>query len=168
MTPSRDLRGVVQVVVDPRFAEAYEKHASDLVSYATALVGSGQAEDLVAEAALRTLRTVDWDRVADSRAYLFRCVLNEARRLHRRRPVPVHELLRAFHRSDTSVRSGVDELGVFRHLSIQERAVVYLAYWEDAPVQEIARTLGIGDGTVRRYLARARAKLRKELAGERT
>lgn len=154
-------------MVDTRFAEAYEKHASDLISYATALVGSGQAEDLVADAALRVLRTVDWDKVADSRAYLFRCVLNEARRHHRRRPVGPHDLWRALRPSSESVRPEVDELGVFRHLSVQERSVVYLAYWEDAGISEIASTLGIGDGTVRRYLARARAKLRKELAHER-
>ena len=38
------------VGIDPGAVEAYEKHASDLVVYATALVGPSDAEDVVAEA----------------------------------------------------------------------------------------------------------------------
>ena len=63
-------------------------------------------------------------------------------------------------------RSAIDELGVFQTLSRRERAVIYLAYWEDMAVGDIADTLGIGDGAVRRYLARARKKLREEFQDE--
>ena len=49
-------------------------------------------------------------------------------------------------------------------LSEQQRAVVYLAYWEDWTAADIAAHLGVSDGTVRRQLARARAKLREELS----
>jgi RNA polymerase sigma-70 factor (ECF subfamily) len=49
-------------------------------------------------------------------------------------------------------------------LSSQQRTFVYLAYWEDWTATEIADRVGVSDGTVRRQLARARTKLREELA----
>jgi RNA polymerase sigma factor (sigma-70 family) len=48
-------------------------------------------------------------------------------------------------------------------LSPQQRACVYLTYWEDLTPPMIAERLGIGEGTVKQYLARARAKLREVL-----
>jgi DNA-directed RNA polymerase specialized sigma24 family protein len=41
--------------------------------------------------------------------------------------------------------------------------VCYLTYWEDHAPHDVAQRLGIGEGTVKRYLARARAKLREVL-----
>ncbi len=49
-------------------------------------------------------------------------------------------------------------------LSVQQRAAIHLAYWEDLPAAEIAQILGVGEGTVRRHLARGRAKLRKVIS----
>ena len=49
-------------------------------------------------------------------------------------------------------------------LSLQQRTVTYLAYWQDLPVSEIADTLAISEGAVRRHLARARSKLRRSLS----
>jgi RNA polymerase sigma-70 factor (ECF subfamily) len=48
-------------------------------------------------------------------------------------------------------------------LSPQQRACVYLTYWEDLTPPMVAERLGIGEGTVKRYLARARANLREVL-----
>jgi RNA polymerase sigma factor (sigma-70 family) len=48
-------------------------------------------------------------------------------------------------------------------LSPQQRACIYLTYWADLTPLLIAEQLGIGEGTVKRYLARARAKLREVL-----
>ncbi len=48
-------------------------------------------------------------------------------------------------------------------LSPQQRACVYLTYWEDLALNDVAERLGIGEGTVKRYLARARARLREVL-----
>ena len=42
-------------------------------------------------------------------------------------------------------------------LSVQQRAVTYLTYWQDYSVAQVAEALGVGDGTVRRqWLGRAR------------
>jgi RNA polymerase sigma factor (sigma-70 family) len=151
------------VGVDPGAVEAYEKHASDLVTYATALVGPSEAEDVVAEAMLAVFTRARWSDVREPRGYLFRCVLNQARSTERRRAVGRRK------ESTIPVRAAVDgeepaDLGLLSMLSIRERSVIYLTYWVDLTPAAAADLLGLSEGAVKRYLARARAKLREELS----
>ena len=155
--------GVVGVTVE----EAYRKWGDELVGFATALVGPAVAPDLVSEAFAAVLVRGEafWSTVGAPRAYLFRSITNAARMaarsgLRRRarelrwsaHPV-AGELL-----SDPAVRRALDRL------SVQQRAVIYLAYWHDLAPDAIAGLLDISDGAVRRQLARARERLRKVLA----
>jgi RNA polymerase sigma factor (sigma-70 family) len=48
-------------------------------------------------------------------------------------------------------------------LSVRQRAVVVLTYWADLDPRAVAERLGISEGSVRRHLARARARLREVL-----
>jgi RNA polymerase sigma factor (sigma-70 family) len=48
-------------------------------------------------------------------------------------------------------------------LSMRQRAVVFLTYWSDLQPGRIGEMLEIGEGSVRRHLARGRAKLRELL-----
>jgi RNA polymerase sigma factor (sigma-70 family) len=48
-------------------------------------------------------------------------------------------------------------------LSSQQRACVFLTYWEDLSVAQVAERLGIGEGTVKRYLSRAKLRLKEVL-----
>jgi RNA polymerase sigma factor (sigma-70 family) len=148
--------------------ELYRKHADDLVSLATTLVGPSAAPDVVAAAVARTLASQQWDRVDDRYAYWVRAVVNEARSAHR-------STMRRLSREETVARWGerfVDEvpgpqpevLRAVANLSLQQRTATYLAYWRDLPVSEIADVLGISEGAVRRHLARARSKLRRSLS----
>ena len=145
--------------------EAFEKWADDLTSYAAALVGPDDAADIVHQAFVDTMASGRWPEVRDPRAYLFRATLNAARSQHRShgrrrarewrattQSLVHHELL-----ADPAVVDAVNEL------SLQQRAVIFLAYWDDLTPAAIADVLGVSDGTVRRQLARARAKLRKVL-----
>lgn len=50
-----------------------------------------------------------------------------------------------------------------RTLSERQRSVFVLKHYEDQSLEEIARLLGLDVGTVKAHLARALAKLRKEL-----
>ncbi len=140
-------------------------HAKSLIGYASSLVGPSLAEDLVADAMVTVFDRVDLSTVSNPRAYLFTCVLNQARSnarrfsAERRREVVVSNAARSTVPSPTAT----DELGVLAVLSTRERAVIYLTYWEDLGVDDVAACLGLGSGTVRRYLARARAKIRKEI-----
>lgn len=151
--------------VDPEAIEAYEKHAADLLRYATSLVGPAHAEDVVSDAMLRVFRSAKWKEVRDARGYLFRCILNEARRFDRStRSRQRREAFAgaAWARAACLPTAG-DELGALAQLSVRERSTVYLAYWEDLTPAMIADRLDISEGAVRRYLARARAKLREVL-----
>jgi DNA-directed RNA polymerase specialized sigma24 family protein len=150
------------VGIDPAAVEAYEKHASDLVVYATALVGPSDAEDVVAEAMLGVFTKARWDRVREPRGYLFRCVLNQARMTERRRATGRRK------EATLSVALVADgpattDLGLLAPLSVQERAVIYLTYWVDLTPAAVGDLLDLSEGAVKRYLARARAKLRKGL-----
>jgi len=48
-------------------------------------------------------------------------------------------------------------------LSPQQRAVVFLTYWDDLDAATVANLLGVSEGTVRKQLGRARNKLREVL-----
>jgi RNA polymerase sigma-70 factor (ECF subfamily) len=153
------------VGIDEGAVEAYEKHASDLVAYATALVGPADAEDVVADAMLGVFTTVRWASVREPRGYLFRCVLNRARQTERRRSLGrVKEAAVPVRLVDEGDDGGPDDLGLLARLSVRERAVIYLTYWVDLTPAGVAEVLGLSEGAVKRYLARARAKLREELS----
>jgi RNA polymerase sigma factor (sigma-70 family) len=62
---------------------------------------------------------------------------------------------------DASVRPEV--LAQVARLSLRQRAVVTLTYWDDLDQRAVAERLGISAGSVRRHLARAHAKLRRLL-----
>ncbi len=153
-------------MIDPRIVESYEKHAADLMAYSTVVAGPQDAEDVVAEAMFRVFKSANWDKVIEPRGYLFRCVFNEAMRRGRRSSLGRAKEQLTQPNQTRPGPSGLDELGVFVVLSTRERAVIYLTYWEDASVDQVAHTLKISNGAVRRYLARAREKLREELKNE--
>jgi len=48
------------------------------------------------------------------------------------------------------------------------RQVIELAFFENLPYEEIARKLGMAEGTVKTQVSRARIRLRKQLAGMQT
>ena len=56
-------------------------------------------------------------------------------------------------------------LAAVNKLSVQQRASVVLTYWEDLAPAEVATRLHVSEGSVKRHLARARARL-KELLDE--
>lgn len=146
-------------------AEAYEKYSDELVRFATGLVGPTDGPDLVASAMVNILSTKNWESVENPRAYLYRTVLNEAKRNHRktvrRRAGEIRAAVQLGATSLPEVRPEV--LDAVARLSFRQRAVVFLAYWEDLRPAQIARRLEIGESTVHRHLSRAEARLRRLL-----
>ena len=148
--------------------ELYRRHADELTRYATALVGPAHAPDVVTDAVLAAFRAPGWAKVADRRAYLFRAVLNTARSLHRsedRRRRRERQVA-----ARTSGTAAAPEVSLDAHraldaLSPQQRAIVYLTYWEDFSSERVAELLGVSKGAVHKQLARARHTLRKVLDG---
>lgn len=152
--------------------EAYAKWGAELVGYATALSGPTDAADVVADtfAELLGRDTASWDRTGDHKAFLFRCILNRARMNGRsagRRTAREHNA--AFAVQDRLPASGELRMSdprvieTVRSLSPLQRAVIYLTYWEDLDPERVAQVLDTSVGTVKKHLARARARLRKAL-----
>lgn len=144
--------------------DVYREHAAELTRFATSLVGPFDAQDVVTDACLRAFSSGGWRSVTNQRAYLFRTVANTAR--SRRRSDLARQMrerrVASGDRYDQAM-SDLDVLAAVARLSIRQRAVVYLTYWEGMTPSEVAGTLGVSDGSVRRHLARARAHLREEL-----
>jgi RNA polymerase sigma factor (sigma-70 family) len=144
--------------------EAYRKYADELTRFATGLVGPHDASDIVSSALLRCLSSGSWESVRDERSYLYKAVLNRARQVRRsslRRAAREARSAPSATTVDADPRPEV--LEAVGRLSLRQRAVVVLTYWADLSPSEIAGRLDIGEGSVRRHLARARARLRREL-----
>lgn len=141
--------------------EIYRKYVDDLLRFAMGLVGRIDAPDVVSSAVLRAMSAPSWPSVKEHRAYLYRAVLNQARNEHRDRQRRWDKQLRGQSATNSYLPEYRPEvLGAVKRLSVRQRAVVVLAYWEDLPIEDIAGRLQISEGSVRRHLARARAKLK--------
>lgn len=147
--------------------DSYRKWSDDLSRYATALVGPGDAGDLVAEAfsTLLARGEVHWATIREPRAYLYRMVLNGAHMAHRGRQRRQRRELRW---SDGPLHGELITQPEVRmaltRLTPQQRAVTFLTYWEDMTPAQVGHTLHVSEGTVKRQLARARTTLRQALS----
>jgi RNA polymerase sigma factor (sigma-70 family) len=142
----------------------WRAHAAELLRFATVLVGPADAGDVVVEAMLRCERFVLAGDVRVPRAYLFRAVANHARDHHRGRARRWSRDLAAIGPAHTDgPDTFIDVRRAVARLSVAQRAVVYLAYWEDMTERDIAELLQLSPGTVHRNLDLARNHLRKVL-----
>jgi RNA polymerase sigma factor (sigma-70 family) len=149
--------------------EVYEKHAADLIRYATVLVGPDHAADVVSTVVLRVLKRRGLGDLDDPKAYLFRSVMNECRSWGRRRKSGQVVLGRFFEREaseplDSTVADRVSAAEAVWRLPPRHRSAAYLVYWLDLPITEAAQILGVSPGTVKRYVHEAREKIREELS----
>jgi RNA polymerase sigma-70 factor (ECF subfamily) len=145
-------------------AEVYGKHAEELVRFATLLVGPSAAEDVVADAVVRAFSSPAWPGVREPRPYLYRSVLNEARRARRTAERRLRREARA------AVPETVDEavvrpevVAALLRLTMRERAVIFATYWLDRDANSTAHLLGLSRRTVERELRRARHHLEELL-----
>ena len=160
----------VELQVETRWQaeDLYQRHAKALVGFAASIVGSADAEDVVASVAVRIFDSAALS-VADSpKAYLYQAVLNASRShlrssFRRRRRERRAALERA--RSTDWDSAGPDLSSALDALSPRQRAVVHLTYWEELTGPEVAQRLGISEGSVRTHLARAKNVLRGLIDG---
>lgn len=148
----------------------YSTHALRLVRLATVLVGPDDARDLVSEAVRRAVHSPSWPAVRDQGGYLVSCLVNLTRQFHRERTRrDARERRAARLMPQASIHEepppDVDVRIALERLSPQQRAVIYLVYWEDLGVGQVARLLDVSEGSVRKQLARAKSKLRELLDG---
>jgi RNA polymerase sigma-70 factor (ECF subfamily) len=95
-------------------------------------------------------------RIIASRAIDYHRRLAVARRLRFWQPAPADPMV------EIDRRSGDQEMGrLLRGLSLRERQVAYLYYFEDQSADDVGRALGIKPATVRVLLHRVITKLRR-------
>ena len=144
-------------------ADIYAELRTDLMRYATALVGVVDAGDVVSAVVTRALG-LEGGLVGleDPKPYLMRSVLNEVRMAHRSR-VRGRRAVLTLGASEYADPENDHVLDVVMELPERQRAAVYLAYYEQYRPVEIAELMGCQPATVRRYLFLARRKLKKVL-----
>ena len=145
-------------------AGLYQLHRVALVRFAAALVGPDDAPDVVSEAMLSLMRSGQLAEADNPEALMHRAVLAKSRSLQRSvfsRRARERRFAERWIREQPDVRP--DVVRAVTRLSARQRACVYLTYWEDLAPATVADRLGIGEGSVKRHLARARAKLREVL-----
>lgn len=160
----RQHRTPEQEAADGQIDVAWRAHAPAAMRFATAVVGPVDAHDVTTTAFLRVTRQPGWADIEHLDRYLIRAVRNEAQDLYRqRRRRWQRDLLAVRPEAATDPLPDIDLLRAVASLSVQQRSVVFLAYWHDMTEAEIAETLDVARSTVHRTLARARIALRKAL-----
>lgn len=149
---------------------AYAAWAPELVRHASVLVAPSLAADVVADtfAQLLAANGDSWANARDPRAYLFGAVSNTARMQHRsdarRSQRQQRHLALAGPPTARPPEPSDDLTDVLDQLSPGQREIVSLTYWEDMAPVDVADLLQVSEGTVRKQLARARARIRKALS----
>jgi RNA polymerase sigma factor (sigma-70 family) len=129
----------------------YRAHAAEVTRFATALVGPDAAADVVADAVVSLLGDGGLDAADNPRALLYRAVLAKARSAQRsgfRRRARERRVAQRLVAFQPEIRPEV--VAAVVRLSPQQRACVFLTYWEDLSIAEVAERLAIGAGTVKR------------------
>jgi RNA polymerase sigma-70 factor (ECF subfamily) len=159
-----DLAETTSLVDPPSDAAVYAALAPELTRFATALVGPGDAADVLSTAVVKALASPTWPAITNRRAYLYRAVFNAAQTHRRRRRLHLERDDRAASSPHWDLPNLHPEVrAAVRQLSVRQRAVIVLTYWADMDPGGVADHLGISDGAVRRHLARARSRLREAL-----
>jgi RNA polymerase sigma-70 factor (sigma-E family) len=155
---------------DGELLDVIEAELARLQRLARSLTGNREAaEDLVAEAIVRTLPRWRAGTVDDPASYLRRVVVNLAAGRGRRRSLgqrrdrfaldwltPAPELEAEAAERDRTWRAVMA-------LPVRRRAVVVLRFYDDFSEARIAEVLGVAEGTVKSQLSRALEQLRGAL-----
>ena len=139
----------------------YTKVKDDLIRYAAVLVGPDKADDVVSTVMVGVLNKRLLSSLDEPRLYLFRSVLNESRgvlRGQRSRPLPLEHASTEMTEPDWTVVQAV------AGLPPRQRAAVFLRYWEDLPIAEVADLMGARPGTIKRYLHLAHRSMKGALS----
>jgi len=165
---------------EDELAELARARGRALVGYAYVLCGDQRlAEDLVQDALVKVfarLRRGGADRPGvhplggggTSEAYVRRAILTLFLDEHRRRKrwAAARPLVATADRvrgAASGATARADVAAALGRLAPRERACVVLRYLEDLTVPQVAESLGLAQGTVKRYLADATATLRDVL-----
>lgn len=152
---------------DAHLSTLLERRYPALVAYARMLTGgdTAAAEDIVQDAIVKSFaRTRGFTDQSHAENYVRKAIMTGFVDSHRMRS----RVLRAYSRSverdgvpgpEGSVGSATDVERALAMLTPRERACAVLRFYDDLTVPQIAARLGTAEGTVKRYLADASARL---------
>jgi RNA polymerase sigma factor (sigma-70 family) len=144
---------------------AWRAYGPPALRFATVLVGPDDAHDIATSAFLRVTNSTGWVGLDQPQSYLFRAVSREAHNHQRQRSRRWRRDLHAITAHDAIDNPvDIDVIRAMSKLTIAQRSVVFLTYWNDMTEAAVADTLGLSAGTVHRTLVRARIQLRKALS----
>jgi RNA polymerase sigma-70 factor, ECF subfamily len=167
--------GEVDVTPQARFADLVERQSRFVFRVAYAILrNAGDSEDVVQETFLKIYRANAWERMDDERAFLARTAWRIAvdHRARLRRSTPGMESARAAdpERSAIAADRNAAVHRLIDALPEELRQPLALSTVDEMSSREIAKILGIPEGTVRTRLMRARQVLKQKLeaAGRRS
>ncbi len=145
-----------------RIAISHSKHRED-------------AEDIFQEVFISLIKNLDKiDSEKHLKHWLIRTTINKSKNLHlcfwkKRVHFDSDENIKkqenSYSGGDNHIENNIIEINELREniktLSEKQRSVVYLYYYEDYPVKEIAEILDISEGTVKSRLNSARTNLKE-------
>ena len=152
---------------DREIVRIVETYSDMLMRIALNRVNSiAEAEDVVQSTFERLMkRQPRFETREHEKAWLIktaiRICIDEARRASRRTSVPLNEEIAAAYSEES-----FELLETVRRLPEHDRDAVYLYYYEEYTIREIAKILGEREGTTRSRLSRARKKLRAIMEGD--
>lgn len=146
------------------FDDFYRTHRASAVRWATALVGSPEVGEEIAQEALAAVGH-RLPTLTNPAGYLRRTVVNRAASWHRWHIRSRRREARAVAGSPRSYAQPTEEmLDALAVLPYKQRAAVTLRYWADWTDEQIADALGCAPTSVRVLLHRGLAALKKEIA----
>lgn len=155
-----------------RSFEVMDKYKDAVYRAALTVTGNfADAEDIMQEVFLQYFRShPDFDSPSHEKAWLLRCTVNAARNLlrsswiHKRADLDLSE----YPAAESVSESTGEVLAAVMRLPERYRTAIYLYYYENCSVREIAQITSRTEMAVSQHLSRGRAKLRKLLGGDRT
>ena len=151
-----------------RLGEWFTAEYDGLLRFAFLITGDlAAAEDLVHEAFVRLYRADRRIEISGFKAYARRTIINLHRSAFRRLMVERRAIAAHGPGSPTEIPAAEPHLWkAILALPRQQRACVVLRFYEGMTDQEIADTLGVGHGTVKKAMHRAMTALRAQLGTE--
>jgi RNA polymerase sigma-70 factor (sigma-E family) len=177
----RDVKPLTNLPVPPATAgdpadevtALYQAHALGLLRLAVIMLGERQAaEDVVQDAFLGLFRR--WDALHDHEralAYVRSSVFNGCRTVLRKRTRDREFVLVEPDAESAEARFVLGEehrevLAALRRLPDRQREAVALRYCLDMPVDQVARAMGVAEGTVKSATSRGIAAITRMLKGD--
>ena len=152
---------------DREIVRIVETYSDMLMRIALNRVNSiAEAEDVVQSTFERLMRRQPhFENREHEKAWLIktaiRICIDEARKASKHASVPLNEEIAAAYSEES-----FELLDTIRQLPEKDRDAVYLYYYEEYTVKDVAKLLGEREGTTRSRLSRARKKLKAIMEGD--